>query len=82
MIRVRFYASLHVAAGERDYRSSARTVGELLREVEERYGDRLGAHLKNCAVAVNGRKIEGLKGARTRLRDGDEVALFPRIVGG
>lgn len=33
-------------------------------------------------VLVNGRHIESLEGVETRLIDGDEVALFPAVVGG
>jgi molybdopterin synthase sulfur carrier subunit len=33
-------------------------------------------------VMVNGRHFESLKGPETPLADGDEVALFPAVVGG
>lgn len=82
MVKVKFYGTLLVSAGEKEYQSGARTVAELLREAEQRYGEGLGAHLRHCAVVVNGRSMEGLKGVKTKLRNGDEVALLPRIAGG
>ena len=33
-------------------------------------------------VLVNGRHIESLDGLETELKEGDEVALFPAVVGG
>lgn len=82
MVTVKFYGTLLVAAGVKEFQSNARTVAELLQEAGRRYGDGLGAHLKHCAVVVNGRNMEGMKGVKTKLRDGDEVGLLPRIAGG
>ncbi len=82
MVKVKFYSVLLVAAGQKEYLTEARTVAGLLSEVEKRFGDELAGHLKNCAVMVNGRNAESMKGARTKLRDGDEVSLLPRIAGG
>ena len=82
MVKVRFYSALLVAAGQREYRTEARSVAGLLSEVREHFGDGLADSLEGCTVLVNGRNVESLKGARTRLRDGDEVSLLPRIVGG
>jgi len=33
-------------------------------------------------ILINGRHIESLEGLETELKEGDEVALFPAVVGG
>lgn len=82
MPTVRFFTLLEKATGEKSYRSSAKTVGALLREVKERHGGEVERYLSGCIVLVNGKNIGYLKGERTKLRDGDEVSLFPPVAGG
>jgi sulfur-carrier protein len=36
----------------------------------------------NALILVNGREISVLKGLRTQLKDGDEIALIPVVHGG
>jgi molybdopterin synthase sulfur carrier subunit len=79
---VKLFATIRKAAGEKSYRSSAGSVKEVLKEVEERYGSGMARYLKNCTVLVNGRNVAYLKGKRTRLQDEDEVSLFPPLAGG
>ncbi len=82
MATVKLFTMLRKAAGEQGYESSARTVAEVLKEVEERYGEEVRKYLKNCIVLVNGRNIAQLKGKRTKLDKGDEVSLYPPVAGG
>lgn len=82
MATVKFFATLRKAAGEPGYESVAKNVGEILKEVEQRYGDGVKRYLKNCIVMVNGQNIAYLKGKRTRVGAGDEVSLFPPVAGG
>ncbi len=82
VVTVKFFTMLRKAAGVQGYESSARTVAELLKEVERRHGDGVKRYLDNCIVLVNGKNIAQLKGKRTRLKDGDEVSLFPPVAGG
>ena len=68
------------------------TIGELLDQLCDRFGDGLAdqvfdrdtnqiSHL--LRVLVNGRHYTTLQDQlNTRLADGDEVALFPPVVGG
>lgn len=79
---VKFFTTLRKATGETSYRSAARSVAEVLKEVEERYGDDVSRYLRNVNVLVNGRHIGYLRGKRTRLEPDDEVSLFPPLAGG
>ena len=82
MVSVKLFATLRKAAGEPGFQSDARNVADILKEVERRYGDGVKRYLKSCIVLVNGKNIGYLKGKRTKLRDGDEVSLFPPVAGG
>lgn len=82
MPRVKLYATLRKAAGEKEYHSQAESVGRVLDELRERYGDGVGRYLRNCIVLVNGQNIGYLKGKRTRLKPEDEVSIFPPLAGG
>ncbi len=44
--------------------------------------DASGKIREDVNVMVNGRHFESLKGPETALADGDEVAIFPAVVGG
>ncbi len=89
---VRLYGELYEAAGrvrevELEVEDGA-TVLDAARLLEQRFsglrgrllhGDKLSEDL---VVLVNGRNIDFLEGAETRLRDGDRVAFFPPAGGG
>ena len=66
-------------------------VKRLLEKLSEIHGERFtklvldpdeGKVAAGVKVLVNGRDIEFLEGLRTRLRDGDVVALIPPVAGG
>lgn len=79
---VKLYAILRKVAGEKEYRSGARNVGQVLEELRERYGDGVSRYLRDCIVLVNGQNIGYLKGKRTKLEVDDEVSIFPPLAGG
>ncbi len=65
------------------------TVLDLLNLVASRSGDLSyqifdgsGKVREDVNVMVNGRHFESLEGSKTPLSAGDEVALFPAVVGG
>ncbi len=82
MPRVKLYATLRKAAGEKEYLSQARNVGQVLEELHERYGAGVERYLNGCIVLVNGQNVGYLKGRRTRLKAEDEVSVFPPLAGG
>jgi molybdopterin synthase sulfur carrier subunit len=82
LVTVKFFATLHKATGEKSYQSSARNVAGVLKEVEKRYGNSTTRYLHNCTVLINGRNIGYLSGKRTKLKEGDDVSLFPPLAGG
>lgn len=79
---VKLFATLRKVAGEKDFRSDARSVAEVLEEVQTRYGDKVSRYLRNCIVLVNGQNAGYLKGKRTKLQEEDEVSIFPPLAGG
>jgi len=82
MVEVKLFASLRTAAGEKGFLTDAASVGELLREAAERYGEDFAKRLQIATVLVNGKNIAHLRWKRTRLKDGDVVSLFPPLAGG
>ncbi len=69
--------------------SGGATVAAVLRDLEGRYPglrgrvlDGQGALLRHVNVYVNDRAVEDLGGPAAALREGDEVALIPALMGG
>ncbi len=63
----------------------ARTVRDVLRMVQEKFGESQGDFEKLsrvASVAVNGVLINHRKGMRTRLSDGDTLAFLKPAAGG
>lgn len=65
------------------------TVFELLKklssrstDLQDQIFDASGKIRDDVNVMVNGRHFESLNGSETLLAEGDEVALFPAVVGG
>ena len=81
-VTVKLHSLLRKEAGEGQFACKAGSVKEVLEEVRGRYGPEVERYLRESIVMVNGRKASDLKGTRTRLQDGDEVAIYPRIAGG
>ena len=82
MVKVKFNSLLRKSAGVPEYESAAGSVKEVLKEVKSRYGPAIDRYLSGCIVTINGRNAGELKGMRTKLKDGDEVSLFPPVAGG
>jgi molybdopterin synthase sulfur carrier subunit len=74
------FASAREAAGRSTDEVDARTVGEALAALAERYGPAFGDVLATARVWVNG--DEPAAGADSPLHDGDELAVLPPVSGG
>ena len=90
-ITVRLYAGFHEAVGSTELELEVpenATVLDVAKILEEKFPGLRGHLVENgelqddVLVLVNGRSIEWLEGAKTRLRDGDRVAFFPPAAGG
>jgi sulfur-carrier protein len=90
-VTVSYFATLRDVTGKprEDWREPAPTVGDLLRELSERYGHEFerwvldrGDLGKFVIVLVNGRDIRQLQLLATPLAATDEVVIFPPVGGG
>ena len=76
--------------GKKKFYYEANSIEDLLNSFFEKYGEILkdeildndGKIKKHYRIIVNGRNINILDGFRTKLNDGDMVALMPAIAGG
>ncbi|MGQ9788782.1 MAG: ubiquitin-like small modifier protein 1 [Candidatus Hadarchaeaceae archaeon] len=87
-ILVKFFANFREAAGvEKTVIEGATDVYSLLKALEAMFGGRMsrqlfdGEKLRDTAnIIVNGRSVN--RDLRTKLKDGDVVAIFPPVSGG
>jgi molybdopterin synthase sulfur carrier subunit len=95
-VSVRFFAALRELVGKKveypDFSGSEEvTVEKVLKRLVELYGkdfveyvyDRETGEIQSyLTLLVNGRSITTLEGMRTRLTDGDVLAILPPVGGG
>lgn len=82
MVTVRFFSKTRLLTKESSLNIEATRVDELLRKISEHYARVELTELRNSVIFVNGKSIAELKLYKTKLRDGDEVALFSPVSGG
>ena len=92
-IEVRLFANLREMAKTKamieDIKSET-SVGDVLQKICERFGAKFceqvlnerGGPNENVKVLLNGQNIVFLRGAATKLKDGDVIAIFPPVGGG
>ena len=78
MVRVRLFAALREQADASRVEASGRTVGEVVDQLSERYGERFAAIAAVGSYVVNGERAS----RETMIAEGDEVALLPPVSGG
>jgi molybdopterin converting factor small subunit len=78
MATLRLFASLREEAGERTVTLDGGTVGEIVTQANEKFGDHFAALVDTCRIWVNGEPAEH----DTVVEPNDEVALLPPVSGG
>jgi MoaD family protein len=78
IVRVRLFAALREIAGDAHVEATGRTVGDVVEELSDRYGQRFAQIAEVGSFVVNGERA-----ARdSPIADGDDVALLPPVSGG
>ncbi len=88
-VKVRMYATVREAAGTAEITLEALNLSEVVDRLEREYGKRMAEMLRDfpndaerLVVLVNGQNVSGLDAKAVRLRDDDEVSIFPPVSGG
>jgi molybdopterin synthase sulfur carrier subunit len=92
-ITVKFFTVLREITEKREEKlefSNSITIDELLDYLSKKYGHQFTDYVYNASgkprgylqFLVNGKSITTLKGFRTRLKEGDKVAIIPPVGGG
>ncbi len=83
-IQVQFFSSLRAAADTQGVMIEARDVGEAVKALKKMFRQNMEfiRLLKISNVILNGQNILFLRGAKTKLKDGDRLAFFTPLGGG
>ena len=76
------HTPLAALLGKKTIKSKAKTVGELLGEVESRVSPEEWVKAKKCVILLNGRSVHLVKGMSTPLAADDQVWLVFPACGG
>jgi molybdopterin synthase sulfur carrier subunit len=79
MVRVRLFAAVREAAGVAEVEVPPGTLGSVLADLRERFGERFSAVLGYASVLVDG---ERLGDEAAPVPDGSELAVLPPFSGG
>ena len=92
-VKVRYFTFLRELIGRREEEyefEKEPTVEELIKFIAEKYGKEAKDYLfekdgrlkEILSFLVNGKSITSLKGPKTKLKDGDILAIMPPVGGG
>ena len=78
MATLRLFANLRESAGTNTAEFDAATVGDLLSQATDQFGDQFRSGIGAARVWVNGEQADGTM----LVKEGDEVAILPPVSGG
>jgi len=92
-VKVRFFTILREIVGKREEQiefSQAVTVEELLKQLSKKYGEKFKDYVYDekgevrsyLQFLINGQGITTLQGFKTKLKEGDQIAILPPVGGG
>jgi len=92
-VKVKFFTTLREIVGKKEEHielTRSVTVDTLLKRLAKTYGkefqdyvyDELGNVRGHLQFLVNGKSVTALQGFKTKLREGDQMAILPPVGGG
>jgi molybdopterin synthase sulfur carrier subunit len=88
-VTVRMYATVRDASGRPSCDMDASDLGGLLNGLRKRFGPKLAKVIgtreawdDKVVILLNGVNIDRASGLSTKLKEGDEVSIFPPVSGG
>lgn len=93
-VTVKFFTTLREIVGKKEeqveFSRASPTVESLLKHLSKKYGkefndyvyDELGSVRGHLHFLVNGQSVTTLSGLKTRLKEGDTLAILPPVGGG
>jgi len=92
-VTARFFTTLREITGKKEEPvefSKTATINSLLKQLSKKYGkdfddymfDEIGDVRGHLQILVNGKSITATGGLKTKLKEGDQVAILPPVGGG
>ena len=83
-VKIKFFATLRQEAAVDGMELEAATVAQAVKKLAKVFAgnENFINQLKKANALLNGQNVLWLKGASTKLSDGDELVFFPPVGGG